>query len=67
MARLVLQQPATRPAVPIDEAALFRARIDEFLSTARIKAGFNGADLVARGGTRRDIAGGAISRPVSSV
>jgi hypothetical protein len=38
-----------RRSVPIDDAELFRARIDQFLSAARIKAGFNGAVLVARG------------------
>ena len=41
---------AERPAVPIDDAELFRACIDEFLSAARAKAGFSGAVLVARGG-----------------
>jgi CubicO group peptidase (beta-lactamase class C family) len=44
------QQPVTRPAVPIDDATLFRARIDEFLNAARTKAGFSGAVIVARGG-----------------
>jgi CubicO group peptidase (beta-lactamase class C family) len=39
-----------RLAVPIDDAALFCTRIDEFLNAARNKAGFSGAVLVARGG-----------------
>ena len=44
------QPQGMRRAVPIDDAELFRTRIDEFLSAARIKSGFNGAVLVARGG-----------------
>jgi CubicO group peptidase (beta-lactamase class C family) len=44
------QPPATRPAVPIEDAELFRTRIDGFLNAARTKAGFSGAVLVARGG-----------------
>jgi CubicO group peptidase (beta-lactamase class C family) len=39
-----------RPAVPIEDAELFRTRIDEFLTAARTTAGFSGAVLVARGG-----------------
>ena len=42
--------PLTRSAVPIEDAELFRTRIDEFLNAARTKAGFSGAVLVARGG-----------------
>ena len=37
-------------AVPIEDAELFRARIDGFLNAARSKAGFSGAVIVARGG-----------------
>jgi CubicO group peptidase (beta-lactamase class C family) len=44
------QSQGMRPAVPIDDAALFRARIDEFLKAAQTKAGFSGAVIVARGG-----------------
>lgn len=44
------QSPGMRGAVPIEDAALFRTRIDEFLNAARIKAGFSGAVIVARGG-----------------
>jgi CubicO group peptidase (beta-lactamase class C family) len=44
------QQPGSRPAVPIEDGALFRTRIDEFLNAARTMAGFSGAVLVARGG-----------------
>jgi CubicO group peptidase (beta-lactamase class C family) len=44
------QRPATPVAVPIEDGALFRARVDEFLSSARTKAGFSGAVIVARGG-----------------
>jgi CubicO group peptidase (beta-lactamase class C family) len=46
----VEQRPAARSAVPIDDGALFRARIDEFLNAAHSKFGFSGAVLVARGG-----------------
>jgi CubicO group peptidase (beta-lactamase class C family) len=50
-AREQTEQPQEmRPAVPIEDDALFRKRIDEFLTTARTKAGFSGAVLVARGG-----------------
>jgi CubicO group peptidase (beta-lactamase class C family) len=44
------QQPATRPAVPIEDATHYRARINEFLNAARTKAGFSGAVIVSRGG-----------------
>ncbi len=39
-----------RGAVPIEDAKLFRASIDELLSDARAKAGFSGSVIVARGG-----------------
>ncbi len=45
-----LGQQGTHPAVPIDDAERFGTRIDEFLNAARIKAGFSGAVIVARGG-----------------
>ncbi len=38
------------PAVPIEDAELFRTRIDEFLTVARTRTGFSGAVIVARGG-----------------
>jgi CubicO group peptidase (beta-lactamase class C family) len=44
------QPQGTRRAVPIEDAELFRARIDEFLSAVRLKASFSGAVIVARGG-----------------
>jgi CubicO group peptidase (beta-lactamase class C family) len=48
---VLAEQPlGTRPAVSIDDATLFRTRIDEFLTAARTKAGFSGAVVVARGG-----------------
>jgi CubicO group peptidase (beta-lactamase class C family) len=51
MARERSEQPrTTRPAVPIEDAALFRTRVDEFLNAARTKAGFSGAVIVARSG-----------------
>ena len=37
------------PAVPIDDAELFRTRIHDFLDAAWIKVGFSGAVFVARG------------------
>ncbi len=43
------RQPATLPTAPLDDARL-HDRIDEFLSAARIKAGFSGAVIVAHGG-----------------
>jgi D-alanyl-D-alanine carboxypeptidase len=44
------QPQGMRRAVPIEDAELFRTRIDEFLNAARTNAGFSGAVLVARGG-----------------
>jgi CubicO group peptidase (beta-lactamase class C family) len=44
------QRQATRSAVSIDDAARYRAAIDEFLNAARTKTGFSGAVIVARGG-----------------
>lgn len=44
------QPQGMRRAVPIDDAALFRTRIDEFLNAARTKDGFSGAVVMARGG-----------------
>lgn len=44
------QQQAMRSAVSIDDAASFRAAIDEFLHAAQAKAHFSGAVVVARGG-----------------
>lgn len=41
----------TRSAVPIDNAELFCARVDEFLQMARSRVGFSGAVIVARNGT----------------
>ena len=38
------------PPCRLRTPALFRTRIDEFLSAAQTKAGFGGAVLVARGG-----------------
>jgi CubicO group peptidase (beta-lactamase class C family) len=46
----LFESGADRPAVPIEDAELFRARIDEFLDAARSKTGFSGAVLVARHG-----------------
>jgi CubicO group peptidase (beta-lactamase class C family) len=44
------QLEAAGPAVPIDNTESFRSRVDDFLKTAQIKAGFSGTVIIARGG-----------------